>query len=279
MQFSLSEVVGPTDTVRIVDVGAMDVGETAYDRLAQRTPHHVVGFEPVQRELEKLRRAARPNYTYLPNVVGDGSTQTFYECNAPMNSSLLEPDPEVAAHFQGLANIMRVTNKTRVQTTRLDDIPEVSETDFLKLDVQGGEAMVLKGAPRTLKRALVVQTEVWFAQLYRGQPLFGDIDALLRARGFLMHRYVGTTGRAFVPMIFNGNIHSPGTQLLWGDAVYVRDFRQFSSMSPPALMRLATILHEQYDSFDLAGLALHHSDLRNGTKFADAYLARLQRGP
>ena len=56
--------------------------------------------------------------------------------------------------------------------------------DLLKLDVQGYEIEVLKGATRTLSRVSAVISEVSFRQTYAGQPLFGTVAGFLSAAGF-----------------------------------------------------------------------------------------------
>jgi hypothetical protein len=40
-----------------------------------------------------------------------------------------------------------------------------------------------------LADALVVETEAEFVPLYRGQPLFGDLQVFLRDQGFLLYNW------------------------------------------------------------------------------------------
>jgi FkbM family methyltransferase len=55
---------------------------------------------------------------------------------------------------------------------------------LLKIDTQGYELEVLRGAPRTLGRTNVVLVELSCVELYRAQPLFYEICAFLCERGF-----------------------------------------------------------------------------------------------
>ena len=173
---------------------------------------------------------------------------------------------------------MRVVKTYPVETRRLDDITETAGVDFIKIDVQGGEMLVLRGAAERLKSALVVHTEVEFVPLYKDQPLFSDIDAHLRARGFLLHR-MESSGRTFKPLIRNNDVDAMMSQWLWGDAVYVRDFMRFEMMSPAALLKLAAILHENYGSFDLAAVALEAHDRLAGSVLHPRYIQSLVQGP
>jgi FkbM family methyltransferase len=274
--FNIASMLPPLPRLKIVDIGAMSLGEDMdpYSRLANATPCDVYGFEPVVAEFEKLRASAKPGRHYLPYFIGDGSARTFYECNFPMTSSLFEPNTALLAKFQNLEELVRVQKTYPVETTRLDDIPELEGTDFLKVDVQGAELLVFEGAAKLLDHALVVHTEVEFVPLYKDQPLFSDIDAHLRSKGFSLHR-LGQTGRTFKPLIFMNDVNAALSQVLWGDAVYVRDFMSFDGLSGQTLLKMATILHENYRSVDLAAVALASCDRQLGTSLQPDYLKKL----
>ena len=79
--------------------------------------------------------------------------------------------------------------RTRIETQRLDDLAEVDDIDFLKIDIQGGELAVLVHGREKLKNAVVIQTELQFVNLYEGQPSFGEVDQELRAQGFIPHAF------------------------------------------------------------------------------------------
>jgi FkbM family methyltransferase len=266
----------PMPRLKIVDVGAMTLGEGTdpYSALTAATACDVYGFEPVAEELQKLRASAKPGHHYLPYMIGDGSKRTFYECNYSMTSSLFEPNTPLLAQFQNLEELVRVKKTYEVETRRLDDIPELQGTDFLKVDVQGAELVVFDGAAKVLDNALVVHTEVQFVQLYKDSPLFGEIDIHLRGKGFTLHR-LSQAGRTFKPLIFRNDVNAALSQILWGDAVYVRDFMQFDRLAGPALLKLATILHENYRSFDLAAVALAAHDRQSRSGLHDRYLRKL----
>ena len=236
-------------------------------------PCDVVGFEPGAAECEKLNALNRPGHLYLPHAIGDGRQRTFYECNAPYCSSLFEPNEALAGKFQNLEGLLHVGTRT-LETRRLDDFAETIGADFLKIDVQGGELLVLQGAVKQLRDVLVVHTEVEFLPLYKEQPLFADIDSFLRAQGFAFHTMI-PFGRTFKPMIVNNDGSAWVRQILWADAVYVRDFMTFAELAPQSLLKLAAILHENYNSFDMAALALEAYDKKTGSGLQKAYLRRL----
>jgi FkbM family methyltransferase len=275
--FNIAPLLPPLPRLKIVDVGAMSLGDDdsdAYSSLAAATPCDIYGFEPGGDEVTKLNASAKPGRHYLPYFIGDGSAQTFHQCNFNMTSSLFEPNTSLLAKFQNLEELTRVEKTYQVETKRLDDIPELEGTDFLKTDVQGAELMVFRGAARILDHALVVHTEVQFVPLYKGVPLFGEIDIHLRSKGFSLHRMT-QSGRTFKPLIFMNEINAALSQILWGDAVYVRDFMQFDQLSGTALVKLATILHETYRSVDLAAFALAAYDRQNASNLPQTYVRKL----
>ena len=274
--FNIATMLPPLPRLKIVDVGAMSLGEDtdAYSPLVAATPCDIYGFEPGAEELTKLGASAKPGRHYLPYFIGDGSARTFYQCNFNMTSSLFEPNTSLLAKFQNLEELTRVEKTYQVETRRLDDIPEMEGTDFLKIDVQGAELMVFDGAARILDNALVVHTEVQFVPLYKGVPLFAEIDIHLRSKGFSLHRLM-QAGRTFKPLVFMNDVNATLSQILWGDAVYVRDFMLFDQLPGMTLLKLATILHETYRSVDLAAFALAAYDRQNASNLQQTYIRKL----
>jgi FkbM family methyltransferase len=255
-----------------VDIGAMALGTEPYAPLLDYGVGKVIGFEPVLEECEKLNEIHRNSgHLYLPYAIGDGSPGVFNICNYPMTSSLFEPNMQLVQKFQNLGELMQIVRKENVCTKRLDDITEVADADYLKMDAQGGELAILQGAHNVLKDTMIVHTEVEFVPLYKEQPLFADVDSELRQQGFLLHKFDGTTGRAFKPFAYENNLNRPISQMLWTNAVYVKDFTRFNELHPRKLLKLAIMLHELYQSFDLSALALKSFDEQTGFRIHERY--------
>jgi protein O-GlcNAc transferase len=274
------DFLGLEEPLRCVDVGALALQENVdpWVRWAQGGCAEVLGFEPLQAECEQLNHKAQQSglaIRYLPWALGDGLEHTLHITNVPMTSSLFPPARTTVDLFPALGELMQVEQQLQVQTHRLDDIQEAAGMDFLKLDVQGAELMILENAKFALRSVSVIQCEVEFVELYEGQPLMADIDAFLRSQGFCFLRFAYTMGRPFKPLQKAGNPTLAISQMLWGDAIYVRDFRRVHEWSDRQLKSAAFVLHELYEAFDLATIILEELDHREKSDLTSCYLGAL----
>lgn len=262
----------------ILDIGAALSERPPYQGLVEAGRARLVGFEPNAAECERLNREYGPPHRFFPAFVGDGAPATFHETNWTLTGSLFEPNTPLLEKFQNLAELVTPVARHAVQTRRLDDMPEVGDIDFIKIDVQGAELAVLSHALSALAGTLLVQVEVEFLELYKGQPMFADVDRFLRAQGFQFHAFNGFGGRAFKPLVANNDVNQAIRQALWSDALYVRDWMQLDHLPADKLRNYAILAHDVLRSFDLAHLVLTALDRQLGTRTADAYLQRLMKG-
>src|SRR5581483_5358136 len=208
----------------------------------------------------------------------------FHIARYPGCSSLYEADPTVIDLFSSIGASVggnfTVSSTAEVKTTRLDDVEGLPAIDFMKLDVQAAELDVLKGATRTLESVLVIETEVEFVPLYKNQPLFGDIQVFLRDRGFLFHKFLDIAGRSFRPLNGpGGNPFAATSQVLWADAIFVRDFSKLDRFSDEQLIKSAAILLGAYHSHDLVHYLLREYDRRRKTSVAQRYAKTILAQP
>jgi FkbM family methyltransferase len=275
--WSLFEYFPEDFQITILDVGAALGERPPYQSLVDAGRARIIGFEPNSRECERLNQTYGQPHRFFPYFVGDGRPAVFHETNWVLTGSLFEPNSPLLQKFQNLAELVTPVARHAVNTRRIDDIPEIGDVDFIKIDVQGSELAVFRNALRPLSRTLLVQTEVEFVELYRGQPMFADVDIFLRDNGFQFHSFNGFGGRAFKPLVANNDVNATFRQFLWSDALYVRDWMRLGELDEMKLRKYAVLAHDLLQSYDLAHLVLAALDHRNGGRLASTYLNHLAR--
>ncbi|WP_017293783.1 FkbM family methyltransferase [Geminocystis herdmanii] len=259
--------------IKILDVGASAIdGDPPYHNIKQIDKAIIYGFEPSPKEYEKLTSQAKEKEIYLPYALGDGKEATLHICHAPGMTSLLKPDYKVLDHFHGFSQWAKIIDTQTIQTHRLDDLKEIDTIDYIKLDVQGAELDIIQNGMNIVGNSLVIHTEVDFIGSYENQPLFAEIDIVLRKLGFTFHTFSPLNKRVFKPLLINNNIYEGMNQVMWTDAVYVRNFTDFAQLSSEELIKIAIIMHDLYGSFDLAMLALKYINEKEEFDFVEFYL-------
>ncbi len=249
---SLHQILAPSRLTSIVDVGANPIdGDPPYKTMLAAGLAEVIGFEPQAGALARLEAKKSPRERYLPYALGDGTSSMLNICELEGMTSLLVPEPRHLALFNLFPIWGKVKNQIPVETRKLDDIPEIARMDFLKMDVQGSEREVLSHGRARLKDTVVVQTEVSFVPLYQNQPVFGEIDLMLRREGFIPHCVTGTKIWPIAPMTVGDQPNRGIRQLLETDMVYVRDFSRPENMDAEQWKQLALVAHHCYGSYDL----------------------------
>jgi FkbM family methyltransferase len=212
-----------SDPLVLVDVGARGGLKKDWQPAARHL--QVIGFEPDAREYQALR--ARPKAAGDPLLFGVAlhnrrGPVTFQLARDRGLSSVFEPNRAFLDRFPD-AGRFDITERADVEATTLDDLvadtAEIRDVDFLKVDTQGSELFVLEGARRTLReRATGVEVEVEFNPIYTDQPLFGDVDRLLRDAGFQLF----DLRPVYWKRAAGRDVGGPRGQLVWADALYLK---------------------------------------------------------
>lgn len=272
---SIANIIPDAEPLFIVDIGAALHGEgevdSPYKGLIDSGKARLVSFEPDEKALRLLKEKYPPPHVCLPYFVGDGREATFYETNFSLTGSLFEPNIELLQRFNSLAEITQVVATHQVQTYKMDDIGEIEDVDFLKIDVQGAEQMIFESSPRLMSQATVIHTELTLVEMYKGMPAAWAVDKTLRDLGFVWHTRVGAGYRAFLPFLNPDHLQSAFNQELWCDAVYVRDWSCYDELAPSKLIKLAVVMHDIYHSYDLAHVALLAADKQLDSNYAENY--------
>ncbi|MBM4009929.1 MAG: FkbM family methyltransferase [Planctomycetes bacterium] len=161
---------------QVVDVGAARGEWTIECRrvfpdaaylLIEPLPDHAAGLADLARRIPRVR--------VWSGAVGATDGTVAIRCHGDQSSMLVAND----AQFRG--------SDREVPLRTLDSLVvtgELLRPDLVKLDVQGYELEVLRGAASVLEHAQVLLVELSFRRLYADQPLAHEVIAFLGQRDF-----------------------------------------------------------------------------------------------
>jgi len=179
------------DIRTIIDVGA-NTGQFARQYLALFPRARVMSYEPLASAFEGLSRwaATEPRVTPFNVAVGDaeGKLQMHEHVHQNVSSSLLPATQTSIDIWPAQAEQRRVEVRVATLDELLRGVP-LDRDVLVKLDVQGYEDRVIRGAGETLRQAAAAIIEVNLDTLYEGQAQFKDIVAGLDAAGL---QYAGS---------------------------------------------------------------------------------------
>ena len=140
-------------TVEVLDIGANALGGPApYQPLIDYGLCHLVGFEPQKKPFDHLVSLNHPNATYVIAAVGDGKTHPLccYESSGLSSFFQLRHENVDTLEYNGSELVSVETLKTE----KLDSITEIKSIDYLKIDTQGSELMILKGGRKKISESI-----------------------------------------------------------------------------------------------------------------------------
>lgn len=208
-QREMQRLFGTSDPLVIFDIGACE-GEDSVRYVRAYPNARVFAFEPLPSNQALVQanfaRYAARNAELVPLALSDrAGTATFHVSSGRppelfsgenwnygnKSSSLLAPALDGPMH-----GWIEFKESITVPTGTLDDFCEqrrIPVIDFVQMDVQGAEQLVLSGATKMLPHITAVWVEVSTREHYRGQTLGPDITSFMRRNGFtLAHRiYLG----------------------------------------------------------------------------------------
>lgn len=170
----------------ILDVGGGQA--TTAKIFSKHFPNHkIFVFEPIKSNFLTIENSINrtSNWHVINKAVGNTiSTSTINVGHRVTASTLLEVNSdEISDNTYKTA--LKVKNIEEIQITTLDsEVPKDTLIDVLKLDVQGFELEVLKGATTILPNIKVIVIEINNHQEFKNAPTYYEIDTFLRHSNF-----------------------------------------------------------------------------------------------
>lgn len=180
----------PQDTKGVIQIGASSGQQIKL--FIDNNIQDLILFEPCDRSFEELTQEAelykdRSNIILSNYIVSNKTDEVeFFIGQNEHNSSLLDLHPDRPGLHQA-ANIH--DRKEFKKSITLDDYfnnpdVDISLYDFLFMDAQGAEHIILEGATETLKHMKYIYLEVSFAEIYSGSMMYEDMLNYLKNLGF-----------------------------------------------------------------------------------------------
>lgn len=164
----------------VIDVGAYKgLWTTEVKNIFKDSKFLMVEAQPDKKDiLEKLVNSD-PRLNYEPSLAGnkDGEEQIF---------TVMKTGSSVYTQiYEGNAERSEITLKSKTLDTMINEHGLKGEF-FLKLDVQGYEIEVLKGAENILKNTPAIILEASLLNYNSGAPLIDEIMAFLKDKNYLL---------------------------------------------------------------------------------------------
>jgi FkbM family methyltransferase len=250
--------------VYLIDIGAAGDIEPRWRCISKFIKY--LGFEPDERSRVELidRNQQCSEYEIVPKAIWENTGKFSLQlCAKPEVSSFFSPNLEFVKNFPN-DNRFVFHKEEEIDCVTLDSL-DLKNPDFIKIDIQGGELRALFGATKTLENCFGLELEVEFLELYKGQPLFGEIVKYLDDHGFQFFDFVNLCR-------WERDSHSGLGQLVFGDALFLKTPDFFIHATQPVFKissYLATLLiYERYDLIEVSRSLLSEE---SGEKFLEFF--------
>lgn len=158
----------------VFDIGA-NTGQYATGIIDAGYKGKIVSFEPLSLAYNKLKKINKNQANWIIAPRGAiGARIEEIEINISENSVSSTLLNMLEAHFEG-APESKIVGKEKVQVSAIDDIYGdyigTCKNIFIKIDVQGYEQEVLKGAQKLIDQTKGIEIEISLVPLYENQKL------------------------------------------------------------------------------------------------------------
>lgn len=201
--------------ISLLDIGAAGDIHQRFKFIEKHLNYY--GFEPDERSREKLLKQKNKcnSYFLFNKIVSNNNDDVILNlCKAPMTSSILKPNYDFLNLFDDSERVQIVKEITFKPIT-IDEL-EIKQIDFIKMDIQGAELKALEGSESSLNKVLGLELELEFLEIYKSQPLYGEITKHLHDKGFEFYDFIRLTRWD------RDNIYNEMGQCTWGDGLFLR---------------------------------------------------------
>lgn len=213
----------------VVDAGARYGLHPTWSELRSVATFHL--FEMDEGEAARLERKYKEDEritVYPLALYSEDSTLKFTARTHHALNSVFESNDALLDAQGYMQQEFRTGEEHVVEARSIDSLFRGKDVHFLKLDIEGAEYEVLKGAREVLANSVLgVRSEVLFAPIYVGAPMFGELNALMHEEGFelLNLDYTGAgnlTGKFTLPGRYGKLLSTDATWVVANERLFAR---------------------------------------------------------
>ena len=221
--------------ITVVDVGARSGSAEELEPLASNICF--IGFDADSDEVQRLNTqlSTYAKSKYVASFVGQKKGRVSFDLHKEAgNSSIYQFSSEYTKWFRRDKSDP-VKQTFLINTDSLDNLID-HDVDFIKLDTQGTEFEIICGAPRCVGSALMVESELEFIEMYKGQKLAHDVIGMMSDQGFEL---------LYLNRVFMNSAQYGGSsrgQLIFGDALFGVSRKRALELSVEKKMKYCALL-------------------------------------
>ncbi len=173
----------------VLDVGA-NIGQFAGQmRYCLGYKNKIISFEPQHDIYNILNKKSKKDKLWTTHnfALGDENTDVYINISENSGSSSIQ---NMLPSHTANAPKTKYIGKEKILVKKLDDIfnEMCSEKDniYMKIDTQGYEEKVIKGADLSLKKISTIQVESSLIPLYEGDVLFDNMNMFMNEKGYTL---------------------------------------------------------------------------------------------
>ncbi|MEW5723204.1 MAG: FkbM family methyltransferase [Thermodesulfobacteriota bacterium] len=259
----------------VVDVGSRYGLHPTWNELRDLVEFHLFEMDVDEARRLSAKYEANPKVHIHPYALySSEGPRTYYEKKHKALSTFYRTDGDLLTRQKHMVDDFRSARRQETYTRTLDAVFADQPVHFLKIDAEGAELEILKGAERQLGgHVLGVRSEVLFSRIFKAGPLFGDVHEFLLDRGFEL-----------INLAYDGRGSSPGRftlphrygRLISSDGVWLKAYDRLvkdSNHRAENVIRAALFLMLNSATDVAVDLLLRMADEE------EDYVDRLQRAP
>ena len=206
----------------------VDIGATGFDK-NNRFNVFFKNFKNIQifkfDEIDRIKSDDEKDVLINSFLWSEENLKKFYITKNLVGSSFFKLNDDLLKEYLNYEENKIIEIKEK-KLQKLDNIKDIKDIDFLKIDSEGSEFEILKGADKKISSILGLEIEQQYLQRYKFSPKFFEISKLLDDKDFELYLIYNERWKK---NNFKFNVSS-NYKLVWGDFIYFLSYEGLKTM-------------------------------------------------